>query len=355
MSELQIGLLAIGIAVVLAVYGYSAWQQRQYRRRFGVAFKPDHGDALYHGKLAKSGDDVPDALSDSMGQVLPEEPVSASGPDEVCKTLDAETDYLAVMFAASPLSAAVLAPLWHRRFDFGKVYVCGVSMAGGPWEKVLAESQRPYDTLRIALQLADRNGAVSAARLADFRDLLRDIASEAKAEVNLPDVEEAATQAQQLDAFCAEVDQMIGLNILPGGDRQFSGSEVAQVAEQHGLVLQADGAFHLLDARGLTRFTMANYDNVPFQHHTLGQARVSGLSLLLDVPRVEEPAACFDQMAAMAGKIAATLHAAVADDHRVTLSEAAISRIRAQVAAIEHRMLAYPIVPGSARARRLFS
>jgi hypothetical protein len=57
----------------------------------------------------------------------------------------------------------------------------------------------------------------------------------------------------------------------------------------------------------------------------------------------------------MAGKIAAALHAAVADDHRVTLSEAAISRIRAQVAAIENRMLAYPIVPGSAKARRLFS
>ncbi len=47
MSELQISLLAIGIVAVLAVYGYSAWQQREYRRRFGATFNQNYGDALY--------------------------------------------------------------------------------------------------------------------------------------------------------------------------------------------------------------------------------------------------------------------------------------------------------------------
>ena len=57
----------------------------------------------------------------------------------------------------------------------------------------------------------------------------------------------------------------------------------------------------------------------------------------------------------LARKIGMELRAAVVDDHRVALSENAVAMIRGQVAAIESKMLEYPIVPGSAQARRLFS
>jgi FtsZ-interacting cell division protein ZipA len=220
---------------------------------------------------------------------------------------------------------------------------------------VVAESPLTYETFRLALQLADRSGAVSEARLADFRDLLRDIADQIPADLNLPDVAEAAACAQRLDAFCAEVDQMIGLNILPAGENLLQGRELAQVAAHHGMTLQADGAFHLLDAQGRTLFSLSNFDNTPFQHHTLDQTLVIGLSLQLDVPRVEQPTRRFDEMAQLARAIGNDLRAAVVDDNRMTLSDAAIAMIRAQVAAIEDRMLAYPIIPGSAQARRLFS
>ena len=39
MSELQISLLVIGIAMIVAVYVYNLWVQRQYQRKFGAAFK----------------------------------------------------------------------------------------------------------------------------------------------------------------------------------------------------------------------------------------------------------------------------------------------------------------------------
>jgi ZipA, C-terminal FtsZ-binding domain len=353
MSELQFSLLVIGIAVVLLVYGYNAWQQRLYRRRFGAAFKPRHGDALYQG--GRSFGDLPDPLADKMEQALPEESILSSASDEACKTLSEETDYIAVMFAATPLHASVLAPLWHRRFDFGKnIYVCGVREAGGGWEKVVAESPVAYDTLRVALQLADRNGAVSETRLSYFRDMLRDIADEIQAEVNLPDVVEAAVSARKLDEFCAEVDQMIGLNILAGGERKLMGNDIARVATMHGLTLQADGSYYLLDARGHTLFVLTNYDNIPFQHHTLNQARASGLSLLLDVPRVENPAHRFDEMAQLAAELAEDLRAAVVDDQRVALSADALAMVRGQIVAIERRMQSYSVNPGSLKARRLF-
>ena len=371
MSELQVSLLIIGIAVVTAVYGYNWWQQRQYRRRFGAAFQPPREDALYHGatdKLAteKSVDELlaepaADTLAEEMEHALPiaplpGEPLRAQQADGVCALLDAATDYITVLSLKSHENARALAPLWQQRFDFGKnVHACGLNVASGTWEKVVAESPLSYSGFKLALQLADRSGAVNETRLADFRDLVRTIAAQLHAEAELPDVASASARALELDSFCAEVDQMIGLNILPNGERKFSGNEIASVAELHGMSLQADGAFHLLDAHGNTLFSLSNYDNVPFQHHTLGQMWVSGLTLLLDVPRVEQPTRSFDEMAVLARQLAMDLRAALVDDHRIALGESGIAQIREQAAAIESRMLSGDITPGGAQARRLFA
>lgn len=353
MSELQISLLGIGAAVVVAVYGYSLWQQRQYRRRFGTAFKPHRNDALYQGVVARQEDDGP---ADADMEDLSSEGGRTAAANDVCDALDAATDYIVVLSSNTPMHAGVLAPLWQQRFDFGKnVNVCGLNADNGEMERVVAESMHTYSELHLALQLADRSGAVGESRLKAFHDLVRETAKQADADAAMPDVAEAAESAQQLDVFCAEVDQMIGLNILPSGDRLLAGAEIAMTAEMHGFALQADGSFHLLDEEGHTVFTLANYDSEPFLHHTVRQIRAGGLTLLLDVPRVEHPLQRFDEMFELARKIGMELHAAVVDDHRVALSENAIAMIRGQVAAIESRMLEYPIVPGSAQARRLFS
>ena len=359
MSELQISLLGIGAVVIVAVYGYSAWQQRQYRRKFGAVFKPQHADALYgnagQSPAAEQASDS-DPLQDEIEQELVAEKPRTSAGDELCSALDTATDYIAVLSSDSPMNAAMLAPLWQQRFDFGKsVNVCGLNPATAAWERVVAESSLSYSSFRLALQLADRNGAVSETRLAGFHDLARGIAQQHQLDATLPDVAEAAARAQQLDAFCVEVDQLIGLNILPGGDRQLAGADIEMVAGMLGLTLEADGAFHLLDGRGHTLFTLASFDNVPFQHHGIKQMRVGGLSLLLDVPRVEQPTRRFEEMVALARRIGSELRASVVDDHRVTLSEAAIALIREQVATIEKKLLDYPITPGSAQARLLFS
>lgn len=371
MSELQISLLVIGIASVLAVYGYSWWQQRQYRRRFGAAFKRGHEDALYRQSTEKTVDELlagpaEEVPGEEAGQTLSiaslpgrtpsGEPLRGQGADGVCALLDAATDYIAVLSCKSPVGGHALAPLWQNRFDFGKrVHVCGLNAARGTWEKVIAESPLSYSRFKLALQLVDRSGAVSELRLGDFRDLVRDIAAQLQAEAELPDVAAAGARALELDGFCAEVDQMIGLNILPSGERIFSGGEVASVAGQHGMSLQADGAFHLLDAHGHTVFSLGNYDNTPFQHHTLGQMWINGLTLLLDVPRVEQPTQRFDEMAVLARQLAMDLHAVMVDDNRVALGEPGIAQIRKQVAAIESRMLSGKVAPGSAQARRLFA
>ncbi len=353
MSVLQISLLGIGIAVIVAVYLYNFWLQRQYQRKFGAAFK-QHEDALYHGMSPPKLNTLMDVVERS-GQ-LPVEKVKIAVPDEVCNLLDEATDFIVEIFPVSLVGADALGPLWQRRFDFGKnVNACGQNNASGNWEKVIAESHVTYSAFRLGLQLANRAGAVNITRLSDFRDLAREIGAELQADITVPDVDEAASRAQQLDEFCAEVDQMIGINLLPNGDITLAASEVAQVVQQLGMSLQADGAFHLLDARGFTLYSLCNVETTPFQHHTFNHMRVKGLTLLLDVPRVAQPVERFDEMVLLARQLAKELGAAVVDDHRVMLSDISLAQIREQIAAIESRMLSAEIQPGSAQARRLFS
>lgn len=353
MSELQISLLGIGIAVIVAVYLYNFWLQRQYQRRFGEAFK-QHEDVLYNAVAQKNLDALMEVAEPV--QLSPTEKPRVNAPDEVCNLLDEATDYIVEVIPISMARADALASLWQRRFDFGKnVNACGQNAVTGNWEKVIADSHVSYSAFRLGLQLANRSGAASTARLSDFRDLAREIGMHLQAEMTVPDVDDAATRALQLDAFCAEVDQMIGINLLPNGEITLSASEVAQAAQNMGMNLQADGAFHLLDARGFTLYSLCNLDTTPFQHHTFNHMRVKGLTLLLDVPRVEQPAQRFDDMVVLARRLAQDLGAAVVDDHRVILGDASLAQIREQITAIESRMMSGDMPPGSARARWLFA
>ena len=358
MSELQISLLGIGIAVVLTIYIYNWWQQHRYRRKFGTAFKHKHEDALYRPAEEIQTDEL---LVEKMEQavpmsILPNEPQHGHTVDAMCTLLDEKTDYIAVISPKSPVGADALTLLWQQRFDFGKnVHVCGLNAVGGEWEKVIADSPLAYTSFKLALQLVNRSGAVSEAKLMDFRELARMIAAQLHTSVVLPDVAKTAAHAVELDTFCAGVDQMIGLNILPGDKHILTGNDVARVAEQYDLRLQADGAFHLMDTHGQTLFSLCNEDNTPFQHHTLGELHVDGLTLLLDVPRVEQPALGFDQMVILARQLANELHATIVDANHVALSEDSITLIRGRIAAVEAEMRASHIIAGSAQARRLFS
>jgi FtsZ-interacting cell division protein ZipA len=371
MSELQAALLAIGFGVIVAVYVFGWWQQRQYNRKFGATFKASHADALYQESAARPDEQLrqpglAELVEEAIDQVIPAveeaaaaavaEPSVTTLLDESCALLDARSDFIIELHPSEPCPAAVLDGLWQRKFDFGKpVQVCGLTLAAGQWERAIAESQTLYARFRIALQLVDRGGAISAAKLADFRDLVQGIAKYIKADATVPDTNETHRHAVELDALCAEMDQMVGINLVPSGERLLHGAKIAQAAAMYGMKLEADGAFHLLNAQGHSLFSLINQDNQPFQHHTLETSSTAGITLLLDVPRVENPAAQFDQMVRVAHEMSKELQANVVDDHRVVLSDAGLAQIHTQIAAVEARMCENNIPPGSAQTRRLFS
>lgn len=379
MSELQAVLLALGICAIVAVYAFGWWQQRRYRRKFGYAFKTSHADALYQETGTGQGGEA--ALAEmavgAAGLDIPETGAAATLLDEPCALLDMSSDFIIELHLNEASHASVLDGLWQRKFDFGKpVHVCGMALDSTQWKRAIAESQALYSRFRIALQLVDRSGAASAAKLAEFSDLVLGIAKHIKASASAPGIQEAHQRAVQLDGFCAEVDQMVGINLIPPGERLLRGEAVAQAATLFGMRLESDGAFHLMDARRRqgeerrrvarvpeferrrapkTLFTLVNLDARPFRHNTLENTSTAGITLLLDLPRVENPELQFEEMTRVAHGLAKELQANVVDDHRVLLSEGGLARIRAKIVEVEAKMRGNGIVPGSAQARRLFA
>lgn len=371
MSELQAALLVIGFGVIVAVYAFGWWQQRRYRLKFGTSFKSSHADALYQDGDAKpASQDQQSPLQRVVGGAT-DEAIPADGKvtralgtelppttllDESCALLDPRSDFIVELHLAEPSPAAVLDGLWHRKFDFGKpVQVCGLTLGTKKWERAIAESQILYGRFRIALQLVDRGGAISVAKLADFRDLILGIATRVKADAAVPDIQEVFQHAIKLDTFCAEVDQMVGVNLVPPDDRLIPATKIVQATARQDMMLEADGAFHLLNEHGQSMFSLSNQNSVPFQHHTLGTFSTAGITLLLDVPRVENPGNQFDRMIYVARELAKELRVNVVDDRRVVLSDNGLAIIRAQISGVEAKMRDHGIAPGSAQALRLFT
>ncbi len=369
MSELQATLLAIGLGVIVIVYVSGWWQQRQHHRKFGGTFKGQHADALYQNNADLVDNSKRPLLDrqivhdmDAQSILLDEPPQTTATAaqviylDEACASLDTRSDFVIELHLAEVSPASVLDGLWQRKFDFDKpLQVCGLTLHGEQWERAIADSQTLYARFRIALQLLDRGGVISATRLADFRDLLLGIAAQIKADTNVPDLNSVLGHAAALDEFCAEVDQLVGINLIPPGGRMLNGSRIAQVAALHGMTLESDGAFHLLNSQGDSLFSLVNQNNQPFQHHNLTTLETAGITLLLDVPRVINPAQQFDQMMLVARELARTLQTNIVDDNLVVLSDTGVAQIRAQVADVEANMCDKAIIPGGVQARRLFA
>jgi hypothetical protein len=358
MSELQAALLAIGFGVIVAVYVFGWWQQREYRRKFGTAFKAGNVDALYQG--AGVGQVREAALADMVGDALGKSASSADSTvtllDGICALLDSRSDFIIELRLNEASPSAVLEGFWQRKFDFGKpVHVCGMALNSAQWERAIADSKNLYSRFRIALQLVDRSGAISEAKLADFRDLVLGVSRHIKADTTVPDIDKTYQHAVDMDAFCAEVDQVVGVNLVPPGAHLLQGARIAQAAALSGMTLESDGAFHLLNAQRNSEFSLTNLDTKPFQHHMLESFSTAGITLLLDVPRAESPALQFDRMMEVAHRLAGELQAGLVDDRLVPLSESGLARIREKIVEVEAKMRDNGIAPGSAQARRLFS
>lgn len=358
MSDLQLSLLMIGAVVVGAVFIYNWVQERRLRRRLQQSFGEAHHDILLKaGRDATPGDGrlEPQFVAAEPGRAY--EPARAVANTDGSAGFDEVLDYVAEIAAEATISDALVGELISRIASCGKpAHASGFDRQRGAWEDIVRGAGGRYTRLRAGLQIVNRAGPINTAQLAAFCDAIRQCAEKIpKAVLECPDAQAALKLARDLDAFCATVDVAIGVNIIAPEGEAFGGTRIRAAAEAAGFKLEPDGVFHYRADARQTLFTLDNHEPAPFLPESIKGLTTSGITLLLDVPRVPDGGDVLARMFGVAEILAGALDGQLVDDNRAVLSEAGVSRIAQQLSSIQAAMAARDVPAGGARALRLFS
>ncbi|AUH49658.1 cell division protein FtsZ [Chromobacterium sp. ATCC 53434] len=394
MSELQIGVLILGGGVIALVVGFNMFQEWRFRKRTHQAFARPHGDVLLDvpKNNVRDGmradrmepvllDDEPDdADMEPFEPQLPDEPpparpsqdfaaVAAAGvevpvmddEEEAELALDSADHQALVVAMLDPSLDFIAEVLFHEphelaampRFNVGKRTQLIGRTERGLWKVAEALPGTRYKQINVSMQMVDRSGAVSEQELAAFCQQVSRFAEDHDAAVSFPQRQQKLVAARELDRFCADVDVLIGINIVPKSS--IEGARLRSFAEAAGLQLEPDGAFHYLADSGNTLYSLVAADQMPFTFHTLLDKSFPALTLLFDVPRVAGGVDVFDRAVYFAHQLAQEFDAQLVDDNRRALSDAGLARIRDQLLHIYGSMDDRGIAPGSVAALRLFA
>jgi hypothetical protein len=348
MSELQLGLLGIGVLVVVGVLAYNKMQEARLKRQSDEAFGSRHDDVLL------GGGDTPRRPGGATERVEPtmSEPPEEHGP--VGGLLDPRIDFIATLETPNAVTGETISTaIVDSQTKPGKAVSWeGYNKQTANWELLAAAGE--YQRLRAGMQLADRNGAANQEDLSDFGGLVESVAEAIGANSTVPDSAGALQRAQQLDALCADVDVQIGLNLIARGGAM-AGTRIRALAEAHGLALEPDGTFCRRDESGLPLYTLCNMEEHAFAADSMRALTTKGLTLLFDVARAPGGIATFDRYVEFARALGESLSAGIVDDNRQSLDDAGLRRIRDQLQALYASMEQRGIPAGSPLALRLFS
>ncbi len=361
MGDLTVSLAILAALVVVGVYAFNRLQERKYRREAEDAFRQPDQDALLDEPAvtrAKPRNEPPEPVPSSL---KPKEiveptlgldpipsPASSFKPSELI-------DYVATINCDDAKSGKMLKDAAARyRYNGKPVRWLGRGNAAGHWVDI-ASPEQSFVEIKAALQLANRTGPATELDIASFVGMIKNVAAEMKGSADFPDEGQALNRAGALDAFCAEVDLLVGVNVISTDGGSFPATKIRALVEADGMALEPDGAFRLRDETLAELFCLVNQEPRPFLSEHTKSISTTGVTYLLDVPRTVNGVAAFDRMAASARRLAGALQARVVDDKRVPLTDSELKRIRTQLDEVYARMAREGIAAGSADALRLFS
>jgi hypothetical protein len=371
MSDLQLGLLGIGVVVVVGVIAYNKWQEGTLRRRAEAAFASGHRDVLFGGRTEAdeaasapvawtqagapaAGGRVEHTLGDAA--TAPDASPPAGEPAAHGPRLDTAIDFIIELKCAQPVAGSEL--LHHARGLVDNALVKPVHWeakdeTGEAWRAISPEER--HWRLRAGMQLADRSGAVTEEDLVTFCAAVQEVALAMGATAETPDIDPALAQARELDRFCADVDVLIGLSVIGSESHTFAGTKIRALAEAAGLAMGRDGRFHRIGEDGIEQFALANVEPMPFHPETVKTLQTRGVTALFDVPRVPPSDTAFRRFIDFAHELEQALGGVLVDDNRKPIGQAALEAIVQQLERIHAVMDERGIPAGGPVALRLFS
>jgi FtsZ-interacting cell division protein ZipA len=348
MSDLQLALIVIGVALVAAVFAFNKWQEARFRRQAEAGLKSRHPDVLLRPPAGAPAARVEPTFCDDTAS----RPGREATPEHAPGSISEAIDYVVMLESPEPVAGraledAALALLGQFRKP---VKLEGYGPAG--WETL--DRAGRYQRTRIGMQLVDRRGSTDEQDLAAFGAAVEEAAAAAGAHATPASAEEALRTAARLDRLCDQVDIQIALHVVSRSDA-FAGTRIRALAEAAGLALEDDGRFRRRDAEGHEVFSLGNGEAAQFSAESMKTLSTGAVLLELDVPRAAGGLQALAAFRGFAEQFAAGLGGLLVDDNRASLDGAAFDAITAQLLPVYDALRDQGIPAGSPLALRLFS
>lgn len=340
MSDLQIGLILLGVALIVAVLLFNWWQDRRVRRQMQAQFPRVDNDPLMaqaHQKRKEPSVHVAERLGVLKLDDFPN--------DEIDPGCEAVVD---IQFP-QPVNGEALLDLLkrHLRFHIKPLRVFVLSTEGQL--EAYPEAHTEYVGVQLAVLLANRAGPLTDVEWSKLWAAAEGIAQEHDGSVDGPEQDLVLVQAQQLDEVCAQLDAQVGLTVtLP---HPMALESVEQALLDVGLMRTEDGYAWLADS-GLPRFAVL-FEDQSFE--TFQNEQVQALNLLLDVPHSPKDSQAFSRMAGVGRDLAARLGGQLTDDQGQAVQAQVDAELDEQLLALYEQLEAAGFAAGESRTKKVFA
>jgi len=304
MSDLQIGLISLGVILILVLVCFNWWQDRRVRQRMQEHFPEAEEDPLMGGVGVAGGRREP-----GIGLVADTDPDELTEADPMCEAV------IDVVFAHPVSGADLLTALRPIRMAGEKPVRALVEHEGGHTVRVRENSS--YLSVQLAVLLANRSGALTDIEWSHLWTTAQELAERFEGSVEGPEQEQVLQRARTLDELCASLDAQVVLVLKLG--RALPVGEVTQVVKDAGFVSFGNQLAWMSES-GVPRFTLL-YAGTPAADFS--SAGVDRLDLMLDVPRSQPDEHAFSRMACVGRDLAARLDATLVDEQGQAVNEGA--------------------------------
>ena len=349
MSDLQIGLILLGIVLILLVLLFNWWQDRRVRKQMQERF-PEREDDPLLGSAPPAMGGV--RREPGFGPVAASVAAAAAGEvedDDDPVEVDPTTEVVIDISFAHPVPSDQLHAATHAIKRVGSKPVRLFAERDGGGHRARLRSDEDYVSMQLAVLLANRSGPLSEIEWSELWAIAQGIAERFDGSLEGPEQNEVVERARQLDASCAELDGMVGLALqLPGA---LTVGEVGRVLEDAGF-LRHGHQLAWMSEQGIPRFTALFNGRLPGEVQSAGVDRVE---LVLDLPNSPDDDQAFSRMAGVGRHLAASLDAQLLDDQGRPVADGMDQAIDRQLHERYGQLAEAGFVAGDPRTARLFS
>lgn len=326
MSDLQILLISIGVALIVVVLLYNTWQDWRARRSMRESLPEAGHDVLMRDAAVPRREPGLRPASDDNAE-----------PDPAC---EAVID----IALAQPVAGESLAEALRAIGRVGKKPVRVFAEREGGGHRTETLPGESYVALQLAVVLANRSGPLTAIEWSNLWTLAQNLAERFEGLIEAPDQDVVLRQAADLDTRCAAMDAQVGLILQLSQPRAIPA--ILESAAEAGFV-QSRGQWAWMAENGLPRFVL--------QVEAPEGDAAHRVDLVLDVPNSLPDDQAFSRMVTVGRDLAARLEAHVLDDQGRTFQDSSSAAIDRQISGLYDQLDQAGFLAGTDRAARVFS